>query len=320
MEVRQRLDDGLLHGVEGLAVDTVGEQRRLERVVPPAAPVEHDGLALGPVERGGQRHRDRVPRGQLGLVRSPATSGIGIVGHPPHHAHRQRLDPAVPVGHRGRQPRRDLAVQPGPGHAAGQAQVGGQAFLGLGHLVLGRLRGAPERVGVIGRVLAGRHELGHPEAGRPALEALGQAGQVGELGLQPRPQPGRGVVGGVRADERVQVGRHQPHLVEQPVRLAQHLVEGGHVGVGRPALPGLAVAHVVAVVQRHEASQVGDHSFVGHGQLTGLEGREHGADIPVRQRVGGGARGVGHPDGCSSAQPSAATRRVGGGRGGEDLA
>ena len=36
-EVGQRVDDRLLHGVEGLPVDAVGEQRRLERVAPSRA-------------------------------------------------------------------------------------------------------------------------------------------------------------------------------------------------------------------------------------------------------------------------------------------
>ena len=48
---------------------------------------------------------------------------------------------------------------------------------------------------------------------------------------------------------------------------------------------GVAAAHVVAVVERHQPGQVGHHGLVGHGHLAALQRREEGGDVPVGQGV-----------------------------------
>ena len=62
---------------------------------------------------------------------------------------------------------------------------GGQPFLGFGHLVLGRRRGADKGIGVFGSWLAAGGQLVCTEPGDPRLEPLAEPGEVGQLGLQP---------------------------------------------------------------------------------------------------------------------------------------
>ena len=71
-EVRERRDDRSVHRVERRAIDGVGEQDGIQRVVPCPPAVEHACFALDAVHRRGQRDRHRLPGFELGFVRGLA--------------------------------------------------------------------------------------------------------------------------------------------------------------------------------------------------------------------------------------------------------
>ena len=89
------VDDGLGHRVERGAVDVVRAQVRLEIVREAAPAVEHRELTLGAVQRRGERHRHRLPRRELAVVRGPPARGVGMRREAARHRHRDPLVLAV---------------------------------------------------------------------------------------------------------------------------------------------------------------------------------------------------------------------------------
>ena len=144
-EVGERGDDGALHGLEHRPLHGVGEEGGLEIVGPAPAPVERRALPLHAVEAGGERDGDRVPRRQLGLVGPLAHAGVGIEGEVAHGGDRQLV--AVDLGG---EPGGDVAVQPVPGRAARQVELGGEGLLGLAELVVAAIGRPANDVGVVG--------------------------------------------------------------------------------------------------------------------------------------------------------------------------
>ena len=116
-----------LHRLEHLALDVVGEQRRLEVVGPAPPAVERRRLALHAVEarRPAARRRSPTPPARR---RRPA-------GGTPASASKARLRTAV-IGSAspstvGGEPGRDLAVELVPRRAAREVELGGEVLLGL---------------------------------------------------------------------------------------------------------------------------------------------------------------------------------------------
>jgi len=273
-----------VHGVEGGPVHAIGEQGRLQRVGPAPPVVQHDGFALGSVEGRGQRDRHRLPARQLGVVGRLASGGIGVIGQAPDHGHGQRLDGAVGTDHVRGEPGGHVAVEAGPGRRSGEAQVGDEALLLLGHLMIGGHCGPAQRMGVGGGLVATGDEGLGSEPGHPGREPVGQAGHVGELGLETGSATGGVVVARVGAGERVQVGADESHPFQEVVGGAHYFVEGGQVGVGRGA--GVPAAHVVAVVEGDKSGQVGHYPLVIDGQLATVKGWEEGGHVPAREGFG----------------------------------
>ena len=94
-KARQRRDDRVGHRVERGPVDVVRAQRGLEVVGEAAPAVQHAELALGAVERGRERHRDRRPRLELALVRGAPARRVGMRREPARERHRHPLGLAV---------------------------------------------------------------------------------------------------------------------------------------------------------------------------------------------------------------------------------
>ncbi len=244
------------------------------------------GLALGPVEGGGQRHRHRLPRHQLGVVGGPAAGRVGIVGQAPHDGDGQRLDRAVgPRATVGGQPRGDLAVQPRPGRAARQAQVGGQPLLGFAHLVDRRRLGPSQGMGVVGAAvsLPAIRSPGPRRAIQASNRLVSRVRSVSSVWSRLR-SPAAVSLRGVGRHERVQVGAERAHLLEQLV--------GGARSPRRPRRrrrrrrpARLPAAHVVAVVERDRAGPGRPRPPRGpRPPRASSERREEGRDVPVRER------------------------------------
>ena len=159
-EVRERGDDRVGHRVERGAVDVVGAQRGLEVGVESAPAVEHAQLALGAVERRGQRNRDRRPRVELAFVRRPAADRIGMGREPARERHRDPLrSRAVAPRDVDHQLRRDVAVQALPRQRTRRCQLTRERFLLLAHLELGPFGGLAQRERMLGRERAAGDEL-----------------------------------------------------------------------------------------------------------------------------------------------------------------
>ncbi len=171
-EVRQRIADGRLHGLERRPADAVGEQRRVERRLPTPPAVHRVRLALDGVHRRGDGHLDGRPRPHLGFVGGSTDVGTGVGGETAHGRHRQRLR-SVGQGDLDRQLRRDVALQSAPRARSGGRQLGVQVLLDLRHLVVRPVGEAGERAEMFGRLVA------HPGE-RFRTERLHPVGQAGE--------------------------------------------------------------------------------------------------------------------------------------------
>lgn len=208
-------------------------------------------------------------------------AGIGVVGEVADLAHRQ---PLALAGHVHHQLAREHAPQALPRRASGEAEVGQQALLGLGHLVARPLLAALQGVGVVCSDAGSGGQLVRAEAAHPRVEPAPQAGQLGQLGLQLGLLARRGRVARVRRHERREVPADEANLVHQLVGRDHDRVERGE----RRVVDRLVVAapHVVLVVERSEPGEAGTELLAGGGVLAGPDRREDIGDIPAREISG----------------------------------
>ena len=122
---------------------------------------------------------------ELGPERRLADGGVGVGGEAADGEDRQRLGAAVGVLDRGGDAGADVLVQAAPRGRAGDAQLGGQRLLGLGHLVIGAPGGLAQRPGVGGGRRARRDQRVEVERAQPGVEAACAARRCG-----PRPWSG----------------------------------------------------------------------------------------------------------------------------------
>ena len=240
-ERRQRRDDRVGHRVERRAIDVVRAQCGLEIVGETAPAVQHAELALGAVERGRERHRHRLPRLELALVRGArrraARDGSRARARTPSAPARARRPAraARPVSCDETSPwSRCHASDPDGASSPASDSSCSVIWSSAPSAALRNANACSAASGLRAMSVSTSSAASHAPSRLPS--GASGAARVWSSTWREAARSSRLSV----RDQRVEIRRDRPELRLQLVGRVQHRLERGHVGVGRRARGAVA--------------------------------------------------------------------------------